>query len=123
MKIRWYERQQEDNISEMNSSANKCKEMLFLMVQWKQVKVKESQSESEFVSDSLWPMDCSLTRSSVYGIFQARVQEWVAISFSRGSSQPMDQTWFSRIVGRSFTIWATREDVTVTTHKEIRFEI
>ena len=33
------------------------------------------------------PMDCSLTGSSVHGIFQARVLEWVAISFSRGSSQ------------------------------------
>ena len=55
------------------------------------------------------PMDCSLPGSSVHGIFQARVLEWVAISFSRGSSQPRDQTWVSRIAGRSFTIWATRE--------------
>ena len=35
-------------------------------------------------------MDCSLPGSSVYGIFQARLLEWVAISFSRGSSQPRD---------------------------------
>ena len=49
-------------------------------------------------------MDCSLPRSSVHGIFQARVLEWVAISFSRGSSPPRDQTWVSRIVGRRFTI-------------------
>ena len=55
------------------------------------------------------PMDCSLQRSSVHGIFQARVLEWVAISFSRGSSQPRDQTWVSRIVGRCFTIWVTRK--------------
>ena len=54
-------------------------------------------------------MDCSLPCSSVHGIFQARVQKWVAISFSRVSSQPRDQTWVSRIVGRRFTIWATRE--------------
>ena len=47
--------------------------------------------------------------SSVHGIFQARVLEWVAISFSRGSSQPRDRTWVSPIVGRHFTIWATRE--------------
>ena len=38
------------------------------------------------------PMDCSLPGSSVHGIFQARILEWVAISFSRGSSQPRDQT-------------------------------
>ena len=46
----------------------------------------------------------SLSGSSVHGIFQARVLEWVAISFSRGSSQPRDRTWVSHIVGRSFTV-------------------
>ena len=55
------------------------------------------------------PMDCSLQRSTVHGIFQARVLEWAAISFSRGSSQPRDGTWVSHIVGRCFTIWTTRE--------------
>ena len=54
------------------------------------------------------PMDCSLPGSSVHGIFQARVLEWVAISFSRRSSRPKDRTWVSRIVGRRFTVWATR---------------
>ena len=55
------------------------------------------------------PMDYSLLRSSVHGIFQARVLEWVAISFSRGSSWPRDRTQVSRPVGRCFTVWATRE--------------
>ena len=55
------------------------------------------------------PMDCIPPGSSIHGIFQARVLEWVAISFSRRSSQPRDQTWVYRIVGRRFTIWATRE--------------
>ena len=55
------------------------------------------------------PMDCSLPGSSVHEIFQARVLEWGAISFSRGSSQPRDWTRVSSIVGRRFTIWATRE--------------
>ena len=55
------------------------------------------------------PMDCSLPGSSVHGLFQARVLESVAISFSRGSSQPRDWTWVSHIAGRRFTIWATRE--------------
>ena len=55
------------------------------------------------------PMDCSLPGSSVHGIFQARVLEWVAISFSRGSSWPRYQTRVSRTVGRCYTIWATRE--------------
>ena len=55
------------------------------------------------------PMDCSPAGSLVYGIFQAWILEWVAISFSRGSSRPRDWTQVSRIVGRCFTIWATRE--------------
>ena len=41
------------------------------------------------------PMDCSLPVSSLQGILQARVLEWVAISFSRGSSGPRDRTWVS----------------------------
>jgi len=45
-------------------------------------------------------MDCSPPGSSVHGIFQARVLEWVAISFSRGSFQPRDQTLISCIAGR-----------------------
>ena len=50
------------------------------------------------------PMDCSLPGSSVHGIFQAIVLEWIAISFSKGYSQPRDQTWVSPIAGRVFTI-------------------
>ena len=55
------------------------------------------------------PMDCSLPVSSVHGIFQARILEWVTTSFSRGSSPPRDWNWVSRIAGRCFTVWATRE--------------
>ena len=55
------------------------------------------------------PMDCSLLGSSVHGIFQEKILEWVAISFSRGSSQSRDWTRVSRIAGRHFTVWATRE--------------
>ena len=61
------------------------------------------------VSNSLCdPMDCSPLGSSVHGVFQARVLEWAAISFSRGSSQPRDRTWVSHIVDRRFTVWATK---------------
>ena len=55
------------------------------------------------------PMDCSLPGSSLHGILQARVLEWVAISFSRGSSWPRDWTQVSRIPGKRFNLWATRE--------------
>ena len=64
------------------------------------------------VVQSLWiydPMDCSLPGFSVYGTFKAKILEWVAIPFSSESSQPRDQTQVSWIVGRFFTIWATRE--------------
>ena len=57
------------------------------------------------------PVDCSLPGSSLHGILQARVLEWVAISFSRGSSQPRDQTQVSRIVGRCFNLWAMRAEI------------
>ena len=50
---------------------------------------------------TLWdPMDYSLPSFSVHGIFQAGILEWVAISFSRGSSQPRDRTRVSHVVGR-----------------------
>ena len=61
------------------------------------------------MSDPLRPLDCSLPGSSVHGIFQAIVLEWIAIYFSRGSSQPRDRTRVSRIVDTCFTIWGTRE--------------
>ena len=78
--------------------------------QWNKIESPEInpctyESESE-VSQSCPilcnPMDCSLPGSSVHGIFQARILEWVVISFSRRSSQHRDWTQVSRIVGRHF---------------------
>ena len=54
-------------------------------------------------------MDCSPPGSSLHGVSQARILEWVAISFSRGSSWPRDQTWISGIAGENLYHWATRE--------------
>ena len=66
-------------------------------------------------------MDSSQPGSSVHGmvhgIFQARILEWVAISFSRKSSRPRDRTRVSHSISRCFTIWATRE---VTLAHEVR---
>ena len=73
--------------------------------------LKKEKVESEVVQSCLAlcePMDSSLPGSSIHGIFQARVLEWTAISFSRGSSQPRDRTCVSCIADRCFTIWATR---------------
>ena len=55
------------------------------------------------------PMDCSLWGSSIHGIFQARLLEWVAISFSRGSSWPGSVPGSPTLQAVAFTIWATRE--------------
>ena len=67
------------------------------------------------VSDSLWSHDCSPPGSSIQGILPARTLERVAISFSRESSWPRDQTQISCIACRLFIIWATRE-----LHKRLR---
>ena len=73
---------------------------------WRQnLKVLVAQS----CLDSSWPHGCTLPGSSVPGILQARILEWVAIPFSRGSSQPQGQTRVSYIAGRFLTIWATRK--------------
>ena len=65
----------------------------------KEVKVKVAQSCLTLCD----PMD-----STVHGILQARILEWVAFPFPRGSSKPRDQTLVSHIAGRFFTSWATR---------------
>ena len=72
--------------------------------------LSKSESEVAQLCPTLCnPMDCSLPGSSIHGIFQARILECIPISFSRRSSQPRDWTQVSHIVGRRFTVWATRE--------------
>ena len=53
------------------------------------------------------PMNCGLPGFPVHGIIQARIREWTAIPFSRGSSRPRDRTLVSCVAGRFFTVWAT----------------
>ena len=54
------------------------------------------------------PMNYSLPRSSVHGLLQARILEWIAIPFSRGSSQKRDLIWVSHIASKFFTVWVTK---------------
>ena len=61
------------------------------------------------MSDTCDPMDYSQPGSSVHGILQARILEWIAISLCRESSQPRNWTWVSCTAGRFFSNWATRE--------------
>ena len=94
----------------------KPRELLLLSLKWNSVKPPPSEfGRSVLVAQSCPilcdPMECSPPGSSVLGILQARILEWVAIPFSRESSWPRDWTWVSCIAGRSFTVWATQEAV------------
>ena len=71
-----------------------------------------SEWVSEIALSCLTPCNhvhCSPPGFSIHGILQARILEWVAISLSRGSFQPRDQTQVSRIVGTRFNLGATKE--------------
>jgi len=95
----------------MYSSIDTCSVWFFsvlyiqLSLEWLKAKVTVAQLCLTLCD----PMDCTLSGFSVHGILQARIPEWVAISFSRGSLRSRDQTWVSCIAHRFFTVWATRE--------------
>ena len=80
--------------------------IVVLMIRTISLSSPESQSVSRSaVSNSfVTPMDCNQPGSSVHGILQARLLEWVAMPFPSGSSRPGDRTWVSHIAGRFFTI-------------------
>ena len=85
--------------------------------------MQESESEVTQLCLTLCDaMDCSLPGSSFHGIFQARVLEWVAISFSRRSSWPRDRTRVSSIIGRCFNVWATRVMQGCATNRQVMGE-
>ena len=67
------------------------------------------------------PMDCSPPGSSVHGISQARILEWIATSFSRGSSQPKDQTCISPISRQILYHWDTGEAHLSFIHQSPKF--
>ena len=91
--------------------SNLC--LLNFMIWWLNVTNMYESEVAQLCPTLCDPMDCSWPGFSVHGIFQAGVLEWVAISFSKGSSQPRDRTQASCIVGRRFTVWAIREVVHV----------
>ena len=76
-------------------------------------KVLATQSYLTICNPMQTPYICNYSPpgSSVHGILQARILEWVAMPFSRGASQPRDQIWVSCIAGRFFTICATKEAI------------
>ena len=83
-----------------------CESELAFFLGSSEHRIYESESEVAQSCPTLCdPMDCSPPGSSAHEILQARILEWVAISFSKGSSQPRDRTQVSRIAGRHFIIW------------------
>ena len=76
-----------------------------------------SSHNPEWVSESCSVMSDSLQPHGLYGPWNSLDQntEWVAFPFSRGSSQPRDQTYVSCIAGRFFTSWATGKPITLMT--------
>ena len=96
---------------------------LLKCIYWDKPQASQSQHEVLLAQSCLTlcdPMDCSPPGSCVHGIFQARMLDWVAISFSRGSSQLKDWTWVSFIAGRLFTVWATTE-APMSTYQKVIF--
>ena len=81
----------------------KMKMQIFSLVVW------FASFSCSAVSDSLWSHGLGPPGSSVLGILQARILEWVVIPFSRGSAWPRDWTWVSCIASRFFNMSATRE--------------
>ena len=83
--------------------------------------MRKSPCEVPQSCPTFWdPVNCSLPSSSVHGILQARKLERVAISFSRGCSQPRDQIQVSCIAVSLFTDWATREALMVISLSKLR---
>ena len=76
---------------------------------WSRVKIFECVLVAQSCLTLCDPIYYSQPGSSVHGIFYARILEWIAIPFSKGSSQLRDRTRVSCIAGRHFKLWATRE--------------
>ena len=92
--------------------------LLICMSMYTYTKVKVLVTQCLTLCDLL---DCSPPGSSVCGILQAGILEWVAMPFSRGCSQPRNQTWVSHMAGKFFTIWATRKVFFVYVHTYSQF--
>ena len=85
------------------------KYLLGLFISHQEMKIEKMIFTREVKVTQLCPTFCDPTDYRVHGTVQARILEWVAGPFSRGSSQPRNQTQVSFIAGGFFTSWATRE--------------
>ena len=103
--------------SHTSSLLSRKEAWILTLVRWFSGTLVPSSHPAGFLSE--WMNEVKVTQScptlsdptdyTVPGILQARILEWLAFPFSRGSSQPKDRTQVFHIVGRFFTTWATRE--------------
>ena len=108
--LRW-QRDRETEVDRSGFSSFLCKEtrsMFRAWPLWPHLTLKKER-EREVVSNSCNLTNCSPPGSSVHGILQARILEWVAISFSRGTSRPRNWTQVSSTAGRCFNNWPMKE--------------
>ena len=106
------------NCTEMKNINCLCFPLSFFYVcvqLWGKVSTQVKVLVAQFCLILCNPMDCRSSGSSVHGILQPRILQWVAIPFSRGSPQPKDQSQDSCIAGKIFTVWATREALSTQT--------
>ena len=95
---------------ELDQGLLHCRQILYQLRFQRSPKVPWSEVNwSEVKVTQLCPTLCDPMDYTVHGILQARILEWVAFPFSRGSSQPRDRIQVSLIAGRFFTSWAIRE--------------
>ena len=96
------------DICKKEKESKVCREVCPWSIVWRLFeKVKVLVTQSCPILCNL--LDYSPPASSVHGILQARILEWVAIPFFRGSSWPRDWTWVSHVAGKFFTVWDTRK--------------
>ena len=99
--------------SEIETFAHCWREFKRVKPLWKTVVSRKIKNRIMCMLSYVWffatPWTYNLPGFSLHGILQARILEWVAIAFSRRSSQPRDRTRVSCIAGRFFTVWATSE--------------
>ena len=104
---------------ESTVATDKCNKERVL-IRWACREVKVKVLVTQLCPTLRDPMDCSPPGFSIQGILQARIREWVAISFSRGIFPTQGSKRFSHTAGRLFTVWATREALVLkTTMNEI----